>query len=286
MKKSDIYFLETKLNRRLLKVRRRFNRNLIGGEKKKKSEPRRSSRKSKGVTKDKDPWFENRIFYEEEKKWVEPKKNETTFGGYGLFAKRDFFKGDIVIRMVEPVTAPTVSNTMARNRVPWTLAESGDNSVDFVIRRDGNQKCNKGKCKTCCNIVVGNAQYGTKFGKVRGKVTIKNNKRCRNLKEQYVDDSLFQMKSKKRKQCSVPLPNDAAIRDGDGSTVIYDNAFTDMNHIPLWYRINHSCRPNLEIRTTGQGGTGVKFMATRHIAEGEQLFFDYGVTPDEWNTGC
>jgi len=292
MIKKDIYRLEKKLNRRLLPERREFNRALIAGDrvsarvKKQKNKKarrssqkaRRSSRGNKGVCKRDDPWCENRVYYKQEKKGVIAKKTKKM--GYGLFAKRDFLKGEVVIRMVEPTTAPKYLNTYIKNTVPWTKEK---NQGNFTIRRDGNKKCKNVQCQACCSITVNNSQVGgAKHGKVKGTITVKNKKRCQDLKMQYGDDDPFF--SIKKGKCVVPLPDDAAIRDGDGSSVAYDNTFTDMNHIPLWYRINHSSsRPNLEVRTTGAGGTGVKFVAIRPIKKDTQLFFDYGVTPAEWN---
>jgi hypothetical protein len=275
MNKCAILEVERRLQTRLVGERRFLNLTRLAGG------ARTSKRATKGKTKGADPWYDNRTLYEKEKTYVKAKKTKTM--GYGLFAhNKKFKKGEVVIRMVEPISTPVHFNNMARNRVPWT--KHGGDKSSFAVRKDGNGRCNLKSCKTCCVVVINHTPYETKFGKVRGTVRVKDKKRCRDLDEQYVDDDLFTLR--KDRSCTVPLPNDAGIRDGDGRTVIYDNAFVDMNHIPLWYRINHSCRPNLEIRTTGRGGSGVKFVATRNIRDGEQLFFNYGLTPSAWNHGC
>ena len=49
---------------------------------------------------------------------------------------------------------------------------------------------------------------------------------------------------------------------------------------PRWYRLNHSFNPNTEMKyRKGR----VVWIATKNIAVGEEITFDYGEVPDEWN---
>ena len=133
------------------------------------------------------------------------------------------------------------------------------------------------------------AKITKRLGKLKKarKDTQKIQKDLKETKEEFkkIKSTHFSKHAKKENfsHCIVPLPDDAAIRDGDGGKVFYDNTFIDMNHNPLWYRINHNKNPNVEVRTTGAGGQGPKFVCIKEIKKDEQIFFDYGVTSPKWN---
>jgi hypothetical protein len=50
---------------------------------------------------------------------------------------------------------------------------------------------------------------------------------------------------------------------------------------PLWYNLNHSrAKPNLRMVYTRRG---VSWISLRRISRDEELLFDYGDVPDEWD---
>ena len=211
-----------------------------------------------------DPWCQNRALYTQEAKRVEKKKTKTM--GYGLFAKENLKKGETIIRMEEPVRVTRYFNHAQKNTIPWTIEDlKKPNPLKQTIRLNGNKEG---------YIHVNNTAYANK-GRVNGTVFIKGS--CANIYPLFYDENVV---LKVKNGCIVPLPDDAAINSGEGNVVYYDNSFTDLLHIPLWYRINHSIHDtNAEVTS----GNQVKWVALRDIKKGEQIFFNYGWVPDEWN---
>ena len=70
---------------------------------------------------------------------------------------------------------------------------------------------------------------------------------------------------------------DAGLRDRD--RVLWDPAFTGLDRIPVWYRLNHSYFPNLELRF--RAGV-VEWIALDAIGMGDELTFGYGQPDPAW----
>lgn len=255
MTKHDILTLEKKLGRRLLKERRAFNqRTLTGG--------RRSLRKK--CNRREDPWCMNRREYQHERSQVVVR--QTPNMGKGLFAAQNIKKGTVVIRMEEPVSTSKQVNRLSSNLVPWEY-----------VRINGNQGM---------HIYT---YAGIGIGKVVGTVSMDAIK-CKQISPLYENDPFF---VNTKTGCVAPLPDDAAISTGEGNVVYYDNTFTDISHVPLWYRINHKSSKTKNTEKTRNrdfantevhaNGRSVTWKATENIKKGRQIFFDYGVTPPEWN---
>ena len=89
-------------------------------------------------------------------------------------------------------------------------------------------------------------------------------------------------------------PHDSVVHAKKGE-IIFDAAFTTADgNIPKWYKLNHSKRRlNLRMQSAPdkvtprvsefrRASVWPEWRATRNIDAGEELFFDYGVTPVEW----
>jgi hypothetical protein len=61
--------------------------------------------------------------------------------------------------------------------------------------------------------------------------------------------------------------------------VLWDPAFTGLDCIPVWYRLNHSYFPNLKLRL--REGV-VEWIALDAIGMGNELTFGYGQPDDRW----
>ena len=72
------------------------------------------------------------------------------------------------------------------------------------------------------------------------------------------------------------LPHDAAIYVSRINKRITDWQDT----MPLWYRLNHSKNPNLEMTYQNHR---IVWVATRNIKNGEELTFDYGEGVEDWD---
>ena len=256
--KEAILALERKLGRRLLTKRRELNQRILSGGR------RSSSRKT--CNRRTDPWCMNRRKYMEETSNVVVK--QTPHMGKGLFAARNIKKDEVVIRMEEPVSTSKQANRMLPELIPWKH-----------VRINGNQGMR----------ISTYAGFG--LGKVVGTISINNEKDCTTIEALYENDPHFVNSTT---GCVAPLPDDAAINTGEGNVVYYDNTFTDIKHVPLWYRINHKpsrTKTNTRKKRNRQfantevhaDGRSVTWKATSNIKKGSQIFFDYGVTPPEWN---
>lgn len=55
----------------------------------------------------------------------------------------------------------------------------------------------------------------------------------------------------------------------------------EINPVPKWYRLNHSSEPNLKLRRQNDI---FEWVAKDDIPANQELSFNYGDVPDEWNT--
>lgn len=74
------------------------------------------------------------------------------------------------------------------------------------------------------------------------------------------------------------LPHDSVIHISGNTKnktqLVFDAAFIDMDHIPLWYRQNHSSTdPNSRVKR--KSNKIIYWQALRDIDEGEEIVFDY-----------
>ncbi len=74
------------------------------------------------------------------------------------------------------------------------------------------------------------------------------------------------------------LPHDAAILVHQAGNK-YVTDWTGGNP-PRWYRLNHAKHPNLEMKYLKKR---VVWVAIKNIPINQELTFDYGEVPDEWN---
>ena len=82
------------------------------------------------------------------------------------------------------------------------------------------------------------------------------------------------------------LPFDFVIYRARSSLVFYDTSWDGTGRVPLWYRLNHSSRPNCAPTILNPDASPreqeMGWVSTKNIRSGDELTFCYEDVPDEW----
>jgi SET domain-containing protein len=101
---------------------------------------------------------------------------------------------------------------------------------------------------------------------------------CARMKRTEVDDYLKTYPS---------LPHDCVVYKPRSPLVFYDKSWDGTGRVPLWYRLNHSSRPNCAPTIINPDATPreqeMGWVSSKNIRSGDELTFCYEDPPDQWD---
>lgn len=87
-----------------------------------------------------------------------------------------------------------------------------------------------------------------------------------------------------RRECGLPEYACVEVEVGRRAVTYWDSAFIDVAKPPVWYKMNHSCRPNASCKLDKDHRPC--FVATEFIPRGNEIMFkyssDHGEFPMAW----
>jgi SET domain-containing protein len=106
---------------------------------------------------------------------------------------------------------------------------------------------------------------------------VANMRDCARMKRTEVDDYLEEYPN---------LPHDFVIYKPRSSLCFYDTSWHGTGRVPLWYRLNHSSRPNCAPMILNPDAPPreqvMGWVSLKNIKAGEELMFCYEDAPNEW----